>query len=932
MRRRAVLLLILTISFSIPLFSQSYKIEGTLNDDVSGDPLIGVNIIIKGTYIGTISDKDGKFSLESSIQPPYTLVFSMVGYKSQEIAISAGLTYLEVELSEEIIMGQEIVVAASRMEESLLQSSASVEKLDISDLRKTTSANFYDGLYNLKGVDMNVQSLTFRVPNTRGFNGNTNYRFNQFVDGVDNTPAGLGFAAGNIFGLSQLDVESVELLVGATSALYGPGGMNGTMLMTSKSPFEYQGFSSSIQAGVMHVGADYRSSPAAMTDLNLRYAKALNEKFAFKLTISYLEATDWHASDYRDINNLDDPNSTRENNEGYDGVNVYGDDIIVPVNLAEIAPDVAAGTAEGIGLIPGTPEYNMFVDSLVQFFPDQVISRNGWNEVDLVDYKTTNFRGQGSLNYRFADKYEAILAGGYASGTAVYTAQNRFSLVGFETYQARFEVKSPDWFVRVWTTGEFAGQTYDAGTTGLLMNEDWKSSEQWYEDYIGAFVQGILFGFPLQSNYDFARSVAQNRSKDGVVIDPSRPAFPLPGSAEFNNSFNSITSQPIPDGALVVDETSQWSGEAMYNFRSILRNNLDLVVGGQYRYYNIDSDGTVFFDEPGNPVNTWWWGAFAQFGARVFQDRLKMTISTRYDKHQKFESLFTPRASIVYSLDKAQKHNVRASIQSAFRYPSITDQWVDLDVGAFHVIGGLPEVQAKYGFDENPVFPLTGTNPIVDEPYLDEGPFIIPVFRPEEVIAFEAGYRGLYLKDKLFVDAYVFQNRYDGFLGAQLLAMFPNTPEEERYQTTISTDSRVISVGWAASADYRFPNRWTLKGNIAYNGITKDETIPGLQTQFNTPDYRLNLGLSKVDVLQNLSVNVNWRWQNSFFWESTFGSGQIPAYNTLDMVVAYRVKSIKSVFKIGGSNILNNYYTTGFGNAQVGGLYYITWEFDEFLN
>ena len=98
---------------------------------------------------------------------------------------------------------------------------------------------------------MIVQSLSMRFPNTRGFNGNTNYRLNQLVDGVNNSP-GLSFSPGNIFGVTQLDLESLSSLVGASSALYGPGGMNGTLIMTSKNPFDYQGLSISIQGGMMH--------------------------------------------------------------------------------------------------------------------------------------------------------------------------------------------------------------------------------------------------------------------------------------------------------------------------------------------------------------------------------------------------------------------------------------------------------------------------------------------------------------------------------------------------------------------------------------------------------------------------------------------------------------------------------------------------------
>ncbi|MEJ2003712.1 MAG: TonB-dependent receptor [Cyclobacteriaceae bacterium] len=911
--------------------AQDFVLSGNVTDKSNNEPLAGVNILIKGTYIGTITDQEGNFKLATSKQPPFHLVFSMIGYTPIEMEISDASTRLEIAMEESYILGQEVVVSASMVEEKLLQTPVSLETLGIGDIRRIPAENFYNGLNNLKGVDMNVQSLTFRTPNTRGFNGNTNYRFNQFVDGVDNTPAGLGFSAGNIFGLSQLDVESVEMLVGASSALYGPGGMNGSLLMTSKNPFDYQGLSASLQTGVMHVGADYRDNAAPMADFNLRYAKQMNKKLAFKVIFSYLEATDWHASDYRDRNDLNGT-STRLTNEGYDGVNVYGDDIIVPVNLADVAPDVAAGLAENIaGLQPGTSAFNMYVDSVAALFPDQVVTRNGWKEKDLVDYNTKNVRLQGSLNYRFNEKYELILAGGYGSGTAVYTAQNRFSLSNFSTYRGRLELKSPEGFIRFWTTGEDAGDTYDAGTTGILMNEAWKPSEQWYEEYISAFAQSYLvLGFPLQSAYDFARSTANNRNSQGTILDPSKPAFPLAGPDEFNGYLGEITADPIPAGTRVIDKTSMTGAEVMYNFKNHI-NAFELIVGSQFRYYRVNTEGTAFFDEPGDPVNTWWWGGYAQIQKSAFKERLKMTLSTRYDKHQKFDAVLTPRFSVVYALDENKKHSIRASYQSAFRYPSIADQWVDLNVGAFQVVGGLPEVLEKYGLLSNPVYPLTGSNPITDRPYLDDGPLEIPVFSPEKMTAQELGYRGLFFNETLFVDAYIYQNIYNNFHASQLLAIFPNSPQESKFQTTVSSDSRISTFGWALSGDFRFPSKFWIKGNIAYNSITNDDVPPGFRTQFNTPDYRLNFGIGKDDIVENLSVNINWRWQNSFYWESNFGDGEIPSYNTLDMMVAYRIPRIKTIARIGGSNILNNYYTTGFGNAQIGGLYYITLEFNEFF-
>ena len=109
---------------------------------------------------------------------------------------------------------------------------------------------------------MHTASLTFRTITTRGFISSGNTRLNQLIDGMDNQAPGLNFAVGNIVGLTELDVDNIELLSGASSALYGSGGMNGTVLITSKNPFKYQGLSFNLKQGIMHVdGIKLKASP-----------------------------------------------------------------------------------------------------------------------------------------------------------------------------------------------------------------------------------------------------------------------------------------------------------------------------------------------------------------------------------------------------------------------------------------------------------------------------------------------------------------------------------------------------------------------------------------------------------------------------------------------------------------------------------------------
>lgn len=933
MYTRRLFLLCVALILNIEIYAQvTTKIKGRVIENNTENPLVGVNITIKNRLIGTITDTNGEYALTTRTRPPFTLVFSIVGYETLELEATNLEQHIDVQMSEKTLFGQEVVVSASRVEESIIHSPVSIEKMGIIDIQKNSAANFYDGLYQLKGVDMNVNSLTFRFPNTRGFTGDANYRMNQLVDGIENVSPGLSFAAGNMFGLSELDVESVELLVGASSALYGPGGMNGTLLMTSKNPFEYQGLSFVAQTGIMHVNAAYDQDISPMVDVSFRYAKSFKDKFAFKITGNYLQATDWNAADLRDRNNIKDPSLTRETNPGYDGVNVYGDDIVVPVNLKDVVPNVVAGIAESQGIQPGTPEFEALYNQVDNAFPDQIVSRTGWKEKDLANYTTDNMKFSTALHYRFNEKVEAVAQANYNRGNSLYSTTNRFAIQDFEIGFGKLEIKSPEFFIRSWAVIEDAGNSYDLGGAALQLNEAWKPSEAWYEDYIGTFGQTVLLGGDEDDAHEFARMVADNRDKYGNVFADSLPALPLPNTQEFNTLYQDIIKKPVTDGgAMITDQSKLWHTEGMINLSNRLKI-IDLVLGASYRQYWINSNGTVFADEPGKPISFYIIGAYAQFSKAFWNERFKAALSARYDKHENFNGEFTPRFSMIYSLDPKKEHNIRASYQTAFRFPSTADQWTDFDIGYYRAIGGLPQLQDKYGFNTNPVYPLSGTNPITDEPIIDDGPFVIPAFGPEKVTAMELGYKGLSFSRMLFVDAYIYRNEYKGFLGIQLLAQNPFTPEERRYQTTISTEDKVSSYGWAIGADLNLMKGYYLRGNLAYNKLDDSSSDPGRQTRYNTPDYRFNIGFGNRNILKNLGFHFNYRWQNEFIWESNFGVAEIPTFGTLDANIAVKIPKMKSIIKIGGSNVLNKYYTTSFGSSQIGGLYYVSLLFDEFLN
>lgn len=927
--KRVLILILLISAIPFSLLSQDISVKGNVFEAGSDEPLTGVNITIKGTLEGTVSDVKGDFLLKTKTAPPFILIFSFIGYAKQEIEIIDTHSELRIELEARAILGEEVVISASRVEENIMTSAVTIEKMTSRDVASIPTANFYDGLSSIKGVDMNVHSLTFRFPNARGFTGETNVRMNQLVDGVDNSSPGLSFSAGNIFGLSNIDVDNVELLVGASSALYGPGGMNGVLLMNSKSPYDYEGLTLSLQGGMMHIADENSASPTFMGNVDFRYAKNFNDKFAFKVTGTYLDATDWFANDYRDKYRLDDPNSTRETNQGYDGVNVYGDDIVVPVNLQEVAPQVLAGVAEARGFTPGTPEYEDFINDNLHLFPDQIITRTGWEEKELVDYNTRIMRFNAALHYRFAKKYEAIIRGGTGVGTSVYTAQNRFAFRNFQMSNLQGEINSPDFYVRSYYIWENSGDTYNAGGAGAMINEAWKPSEDWFADYIATYTQSILLGESEEQAMKFARQVAENRDEHGNVFNSLENAFPYAGTEEFNNYFDDVINKSVYEGgAKILDKSKMFHLEGMYNFSKFIPW-FELQAGASYRKYNINSEGTVFADTPGNPILSNQYGGYVQLNKPFFNDHLKLTLAARYDKNQYFKGRATPRFTLVYAVDKDFNHNIRGSVQTAYRFPSTADQWVNLDVGAYRVIGGLPQVHALYDFENNPVYPLSSANPVTGEPVTENGPYVFPEFEPETVTAYEIGYKGLFWHKLLFLDSYVFVNRYNGFLATQVLVQNPYTDEERRFQTTVSTDEPVTSWGWALSLDMLLVKGFFVGGNVAYNALESiKDRPPGFQSRFNTPRYRFNLSVGKRQFHDHIGFKVSYRWQDTFLWESAFGVAQMPAFATLDAQVSYTFDNLYTTVKVGGSNVINDWYTTSFGSASVGGLYYLTLVFD----
>ena len=905
---------------SFAAFAQVTTITGNVKSSERNETLSAVSVTLKGSdVIGTVTDENGHFKLDLNSRLPVTLIFTLEYYFPREITVN-NTDPLQVDLKINAVQGQEVVIAATKTPTRMLESPVTIERISIANIRNAPSPNYYDILRNLKGVDVVNSSLLFTTPSTRGFNGSGNLRVNQIVDGMDNQAPGLNFSVGSVIGLTQMDVESVELLPGASSALYGPGGMNGAIIVNSKNPFKYQGFSADIKTGVMHIDRFERPG-APFYDWSVRWAKKVSKNFAFKVSGQMIQAKDWIGIDNRDYNRLGYTGTlvdgTRDTDPNYDGVNVYGDETTV-----DIKDKVLSLIARGF------PPYQPYIAALPATVP---VSRTGYTEKEVVDPNAVNVRLLAAAHYKITDRTTLIAEGFFGSGNTVYTGSDRYSLKNLKMAQYKLELNNTDWFLRAFTTQEDAGQTFNATVTTRLLNEAWKPSggaTGWYAQYGQAFLIAKLAGQTDINAHNIARGIA----------DQGRPAA---GSPLFKQLLDQVRSIPISKGGgLFFDKTDLYSIEGQYNLSKYTKEYADVIVGANYKRYILNSQGTLFADTTGkigiNEV-----GLYVQATKRFLDDKLKLIVSGRYDKNQNFDGRFTPRFSAVIRI--APDNNLRLSYQTAYRFASTQQQWINLRVGGgTRLLGGLETFQTYYQFNTNQVY-------LVDSNLLRGTltPQKFNKFTAESVKSFEGGYKGLLLNKKLLIDVYGYYGTYKNFIArvtvgqsvngdvrvfdkAVVKANLVDTTKISTYSVPTNVSGDVQTYGYGISVDYSLPLNFSIGVNASQDKISK---IPdGFVSQFNAPEYRVGASFSNTGFgyQHRMGFNVTYRYQGAVDYQGDFVNGPVPAFHTLDAQVSYKFPEQKIMLKLGGTNILNQYYVNGFGNAAIGGLYYVSFGYNLF--
>ena len=927
------------------------QIKGKIIDGLSNETLIGATVIIKESGKGTSTNFDGEYSINYKGKLPTILSISYLGYKSLEIEVNSQ-NPKAIKLFADSKNLKEVKVVDSRITQKQKEAALTVESLDMIAIKETPSANFYDGLGALKGVDITAASLGFKVINTRGFNSTSPVRSLQIIDGVDNQSPGLNFSLGNFLGSSELDIQRVEIIQGASSAYYGPNAFNGVISMETRNPFMQPGLS-----------IQYKFGSRNLFENSVRLAeKFQNSKgediFAFKINVSYMQAHDWEADNMAAV----DGTTLSDNPGGYDAINRYGDE----------------DTDGNLNDVSGNFNLNYFTHPGLGKF-----HRTGYMEKDIVDYNTKNFKAQSSLHFMLTPKTELIYALNYSTGTTVYQGDNRFSLKNIQFWQNKLELKQKDkFFIRAYRTEEDAGDSYDAVFTALKLQEynqvdnqewytsyknNWKDNFSWDDvnfEYLmqldsmdfntGSFYYSYLINETAYTQNEFTNicDSVLNANTDLIIANHGtvRDLTDLesnrlvPGTEEFKAALEDITSKT----AYLHGGTGFYDKSALNHIHSEYQFNPDFAtikIGANFRQYTPDTKGSLFMDTATMITNKEA-GFYTGIETNLFGEFLKMNSTFRADKNENFDLNFSPAMSLV--LKPSEKDIIRFSFSSAIRNPTLSDQYLYYNVGRAILIGNLEGHGEDYG--ENLVTVQSLINYYLPAQLSKDSLefFSVAPIKPEKAQSFEVGYRSTFF-NKVYLDANYYYSKYTDFIGYQIGVKFDtignsnadaydiSMPSIQAYRMAANAQSTVTTQGASIGMNYYLSPNITLNGNYSWNKLNKEGEDDPIIPAYNTPEHKYNLGVVGRDIhlsatkniLRDFSFSINYKWVEEFIFEgSPQFTGIVPTYDLVDMQISKKLQQLNATIKVGSSNLLNNMHYEVYGGPYIGRMTYCSLLFD----
>lgn len=914
---KGIIFLLFSLAVHQALGQNTSNLKVTVIDQDTKTPISGATIKGPAGTKAYVCNADGYSLVQLNMaQMPINFSVTAIGYREKSFEITGIDTSVTFELDRLIENLNEIVVSASRKAELLLSSPVSIEKYGLKSIRETSGIDFYDGLKNLKGIDMVNSGLNYKQINSRGFAGTMNTRFLILIDGMDMQAPGLGWNLGNQYGTTELDIEHAELIPGAASALYGPTAFNGMLSMHTKDPFKHTGLSWMVKTGVNHLN-DKETGIHGYNDMALRYASKISDRFAFKFNLGYSNGLDWYANDQTDVNFKTPASQRGPLNPARDGLNIYGDEI--------------QKTIPGIGLV----------------------SRTGYDEKYLADYRVFGIKGNINFQYKLQENLVLSYSQSYGKGNMNYTGSSRYSTKNYEFNTAKLELKGDHFFIKSYRIWENSNQYFNSRNLAQFINRSWvqdaagnpvsidMADQTWFSRYESAY-KGQISG--IQGNDHLG---ARQYADKGRL---------LPGSISFEEKKEYFRNSYVPLGARVLTQCSFLHTEGQYDLNQ-LKHVAEISMGGSLRFYNVLSNGSLFKATP-HGITYKEYGLFVQAQKSILNNKIKFNTSVRYDKNDNFQGSVTPRFGIVFQTSPTGF--LRTSFQTGFRNPTSVDQYVFLRSGLITLIGGAPDnskgltvyqnsytsasvSQFSNAFNQGIASGQNYTQALAANLGLLKKA-MVGYIQPERQHSFEIGYK-TDINHQIYLDINTYYSSYSHFIVNTNVVNttnpiadnngFPSavaadeilSGKSSTYQLYTNSDATVSSYGFSFGLTYRMFKGYEFSSNLTHAKLNAKSLNASLIAPFNTPNYATNTVFSNSNVYKNMGFSLSWHWQNAFDWVGTFtgnNPGRIRTYSLLDVQFNKKIPTKDMMIKVGGNNILNNRIAQTYGSPTIGSIYYVS--------
>ena len=485
--KRLTLLTVLFIALGSLLVQAQTTVSGVVTDAELGDPLIGANLIIQGTSVGTSTDLDGNFSITSDTPLPWTLEVSYTGFANQIIQVTTAQSGMSIALASSALIGQEVVVSASRRREKVQEAPASISVFNARKLAASPNENPVRNLISAPGVTIQQQSagrINIQLRGDGGLFGSASF---PMLDYRPLVGAGTGTFDALNTPLNNIDIERIEVVRGPGSALYGPGVTAGVIHFISKSPIDKPGTTVQLTGGEL-----------GQFGVSARHATKVSDKFGFKLNATYKRGDEFTLD-------LNDPDDAAR-------IPLYQKQVFAPAIANGVVDPTQPGRLlldendldpDGDGNPLQSDFFNTAITGTLEFRPQDDLSVNvsgGYNTASgiffnnqgegLAQNATTWGQARMQKGGLFAQAFFANNNGGsddrpnflYQTGNQTKNASKQFEA------QVQYNFDLPGFLNSNWTAGiDYRNASNDTGNTLYGRNED-------DDDFniVGIYLQGKL--------------------------------------------------------------------------------------------------------------------------------------------------------------------------------------------------------------------------------------------------------------------------------------------------------------------------------------------------------------------------------------------------------------------------------------------------------